>query len=227
MTNLTSQTPKIRAKLIIFDFDGTLADTVGSIADGANLALARLGLPQRELSYVRSSIGTGSGQLAWLLLPEEMRNKQNAAKVSRAYREAYDKTFLNLKELFPGMTEVLCELHGRGIKLAVFSNKPDKYVKKLCELLIPAGLISAAEGQIEGRPIKPDPTGALEICRRLCISPSDTAMVGDGETDVEVALRTGMTPVSVTWGYRSREWLKEAGGKIFVDRVEDLPDLFE
>ncbi len=227
MTNYTVPAVKIRAKLIIFDLDGTLADTVGSIADGANLALSRLGLPPRDLAYVRSSIGDGSRMLCTRLLPEYARDERHIDSMSAEYGKAYSETFLNVKELFPGMKEVLCELHGRGIKLAVFSNKPEQYVKKLCEVLIPAGVISAAVGQIPGRPIKPDPTGLLEICGLLGVGPADTAMVGDSETDVQAALRSGAHAVSVTWGYRSRQRLEAAGGTLFIDRVRDLPSIFE
>lgn len=125
------------------------------------------------------------------------------------------------------MAESLRELHSRGYMMAVFSNKQDAYVKELCASLLPAGWFGAAEGQLDGRPIKPDPATALEICARLGVSPSDAVMVGDGETDVELSLRGGLTPVSATWGFRSREALEAAGGKIFVAHPSELPDIFE
>ena len=225
--NHTSPNPKIKAKLIIFDLDGTLADTVLSIAEGANIALRRLGLPERDLVYVRRSIGCGATQLCIRLLPEEQRGEQNVARLAKTYREAYGETYMSVKELFPGMLEALKELHDRGILLAVLSNKPEEYTKNICDALIPDGIISMTLGQTEGRPIKPDPAGAEEICRSLGVSLSDTAMVGDGDTDVQVALRSGMTPVSVTWGYRTREQLTEAGAGIFADSPSELPGLFE
>jgi len=134
---------------------------------------------------------------------------------------------MHVKSLYPGMTDALEALHARGYKMAVFSNKQDAYVKNLCRALLPEGYFGAAEGQLDGRPIKPDPATALEICARLGIAPEDAVMVGDGETDVELSLRGGLTPVSVTWGFRSREQLAAAGGKIFVDSTADLPDIFE
>ena len=205
---MTNNEKKLSAKLIIFDLDGTLADTVESIAEAMNAALTEMGLPVR-------------------VLPEDRRDDATVAKLLKIYDRTYGETYMHVKSLYPGMTDALEALHARGYKMAVFSNKQDAYVKNLCRALLPEGYFGAAEGQLDGRPIKPDPATALEICARLGIAPEDAVMVGDGETDVELSLRGGLTPVSVTWGFRSREQLAAAGGKIFVDSTADLPDIFE
>ncbi len=224
---MTNNEKKLSAKLIIFDLDGTLADTVESITEAMNAALTEMGLPLRDEAYIRRSVGNGSRTLCVRVLPEDRRDDATVAKLLKIYDRTYGETYMHVKSLYPGMTDALEALHARGYKMAVFSNKQDAYVKNLCRALLPEGYFGAAEGQLDGRPIKPDPATALEICARLGIAPEDAVMVGDGETDVELSLRGGLTPVSVTWGFRSREQLAAAGGKIFVDSTADLPDIFE
>lgn len=224
---MTNNEKKLSAKLIIFDLDGTLADTVESITEAMNAALTEMGLPLRDEAYIRRSVGNGSRTLCVRVLPEDRRDDATVAKLLKIYDRTYGETYMHVKSLYPGMTDALEALHTRGYKMAVFSNKQDAYVKNLCRALLPEGYFGAAEGQLDGRPIKPDPATALEICARLGIAPEDAVMVGDGETDVELSLRGGLTPVSVTWGFRSREQLAAAGGKIFVDSTADLPDIFE
>lgn len=224
---MTNNEKKLSAKLIIFDLDGTLADTVESITEAMNAALTEMGLPLRDEAYIRRSVGNGSRTLCVRVLPEDRRDDATVAKLLKIYDRTYGETYMHVKSLYPGMTDALEALHARGYKMAVFSNKQDAYVKNLCRALLPEGYFGAAEGQLDGRPIKPAPATALEICARLGIAPEDAVMVGDGETDVELSLRGGLTPVSVTWGFRSREQLAAAGGKIFVDSTADLPDIFE
>lgn len=224
---MTNNEKKLSAKLIIFDLDGTLADTVESITEAMNAALTEMGLPLRDEAYIRRSVGNGSRTLCVRVLPEDRRDDATVVKLLKIYDRTYGETYMHVKSLYPGMTDALEALHARGYKMAVFSNKQDAYVKNLCRALLPEGYFGAAEGQLDGRPIKPDPATALEICARLGIAPEDAVMVGDGETDVELSLRGGLTPVSVTWGFRSREQLAAAGGKIFVDSTADLPDIFE
>ncbi len=224
---MTNNEKKLSAKLIIFDLDGTLADTVESITEAMNAALTEMGLPLRDEAYIRRSVGNGSRTLCVRVLPDDRRDDATVAKLLKIYDRTYGETYMHVKSLYPGMTDALEALHARGYKMAVFSNKQDAYVKNLCRALLPEGYFGAAEGQLDGRPIKPDPATALEICARLGIAPEDAVMVGDGETDVELSLRGGLTPVSVTWGFRSREQLAAAGGKIFVDSTADLPDIFE
>lgn len=224
---MTNNEKKLSAKLIIFDLDGTLADTVESITEAMNAALTEMGLPLRDEAYIRRSVGNGSRTLCVRVLPEDRRDDATVAKLLKIYDRTYGETYMHVKSLYPGMTDALEALHARGYKMAVFSNKQDAYVKNLCRALLPEGYFGAAEGQLDGRPIKPDPATALEICARLGIAPEDAVMVGDGETDVELSLRGGLTPVSVTWGFCSREQLAAAGGKIFVDSTADLPDIFE
>ena len=224
---MTNNEKKLSAKLIIFDLDGTLADTVESITEAMNAALTEMGLPLRDEAYIRRAVGNGSRTLCVRVLPEDRRDDATVAKLLKIYDRTYGETYMHVKSLYPGMTDALEALHARGYKMAVFSNKQDAYVKNLCRALLPEGYFGAAEGQLDGRPIKPDPATALEICARLGIAPEDAVMVGDGETDVELSLRGGLTPVSVTWGFRSREQLAAAGGKIFVDSTADLPDIFE
>ena len=163
---MTNNEKKLSAKLIIFDLDGTLADTVESITEAMNAALTEMGLPLRDEAYIRRSVGNGSRTLCVRVLPEDRRDDATVAKLLKIYDRTYGETYMHVKSLYPGMTDALEALHARGYKMAVFSNKQDAYVKNLCRALLPEGYFGAAEGQLDGRPIKPDPATALEICAR-------------------------------------------------------------
>ncbi len=218
---------KIQARLLIFDLDGTLADTISAIAEAVNMALTSLGMPTRSDEHVRASIGNGARMLCRRTLPENARDDGTIDRMLDAYEAAYAKTHIHTRFMYPGMAEAIGELHARGYVIAVLSNKQDEYVKNLCGQFFPSGLLLTAMGQRADIPIKPDPAPGLEICRLAGISPRETAMIGDGDTDIQMALAAGMTPVSVSWGFRSREQLNEAGGKIFVDSPAELITLFE
>ena len=106
------------------------------------------------------------------------------------------------------------------------SNKQDKYVKQIAEKILPEGIVSIALGQCEGCPTKPDPTAALTISRQLGFRATDTAMIGDGETDIMTAKNAGMLSVGCAWGYRGRDTLEKHGADHIIYFPEELLDIF-
>ena len=215
-----------KIRLLILDLDGTIADTIGSIRDGVNLAMEKYGFPPRSYEEVRRAIGNGARELIRLSVPAEKAvDAELVDRVFADYHRFYGETYLHCRSCYEGMLESLCELKERGYTLAVLSNKQDVYVKGLVAALIPEGLVSHAEGQTE-KPKKPNPTVPLEIADRLGFSPEETAFIGDSEVDMMTAHNAGMLSVGCAWGYRGREALEEAKAEVILEHPGELCRVF-
>lgn len=213
-------------RLLILDLDGTLADTIGSIRDGVNLAMNQYGYPEKSYEEVRRAIGNGARELIRRSMPADAA--EDGALVDRVfadYHEFYGQTYLHCDTCYDGIFEALTALKNRGYTLAVLSNKQDVYVKGLVRALFPEGLIAYAEGQTE-KPKKPDPTVPLEIAHRLGFSPAETAFLGDSEVDIKTALNAGMMAVGCAWGYRDPALLVETGAHVLLENPLEIAELF-
>ncbi|MBR2353782.1 MAG: HAD family hydrolase [Clostridia bacterium] len=221
---MKERTPEIR--LLIFDLDGTLADTIESIRDGVNLAMRKYGYPERSYEQVRDAIGNGARELIRRSMPEAAAaDRALVDRVFADYHVFYGETYANCRTCYEGIPEALATLKDRGYTLAVLSNKQDVYVKALVKSFFPKGWISHAEGQTE-KPKKPDPTVPLEIAERLGFSPAETAFIGDSEVDVATARNARMTAVACSWGYRDRSLLSECAPDYLLDSVSELIEIF-
>ncbi len=213
-------------KLIILDLDGTIADTIGSIRDGVNLAMEKHGFPHRSYEEIRRAIGNGARELIRLSVPEEVaEDVELVDRVFADYHAFYGETYIRCDACYEGILPAIATLRERGYTLAVLSNKQDVYVKALVEKLLPKGAISLAAGQTD-LPRKPDPTVPRMIAETLGFTPSETAMVGDSEVDVETALNAEMLAVGCSWGYRDREFLVETDAQVILDEPRELTELF-
>ena len=166
-------------KTVLFDLDGTLADTVDDIGQGLNLMRADLDLPPLSRTDVINNINNGAFVLVRRSLPElspidDEKNQEYLKVFQHYYAQCYnDKTYL-----YPGVTESIAYLKQKGLKLAVLSNKPHQFVEAIIQKLFPENTFDAVIGQGQF-PAKPDPASALHICTELNADPSETAMVGD------------------------------------------------
>ena len=213
-------------KLLIFDLDGTIADTQSSVCEAVNMALSNFGLPTVTPDAVARAMGNGALTLIRRLLPEADReNEAFVRTVFEFYDNAYDKTCISAP-FYEGMYEAMIELKRRGYLLAVLSNKQDKYVKKMMNSFFEEGLLSHMQGQTPSLPAKPDPTVPLVIAEKLGISPSDCAFIGDSDVDVLTAKNAGMTGVACAWGYRSEEVLAENSPEFLIHYPRELLNIF-
>lgn len=214
-------------KAILFDLDGTLANTISALQHGINLTMRALGYPESTEEDVLAHINNGARQLIRLSLPEALQSDEEKVTEALAlYNKMYEKTYMETDTTYDGIPEVLTELNARGYKVAVLSNKQDPFVVRLCEQLLPEGSYVIARGQREGVPTKPDPTAPLELADLLGAAPSECAFVGDSNVDILTAKNAGMLAVGVSWGYRPREVLEETGADVIVDLVPELLDVF-
>jgi phosphoglycolate phosphatase len=204
-----------RARLAVFDLDGTLVDSVDDLAASVSHALATLGLPPRTTGEIRGFVGEGARRLL------ERAVEPHGELVLPAlalWREHYEAHLLDRTRLYPGIGAALA---GAGRLLAVHTNKPGALARKILAGLGVASRMVAVVGGDEA-PRKPDPTGTLEIMARAGAAAEDTVFVGDSRVDVATARAAGVALVAVTWGLGSREELARAGATVFVDDAADL-----
>lgn len=215
-------------KGVVFDFDGTLADTLADLTDAVNVGLQRFGYPPRLASQIRSWIGNGLPTLCRLAIgdgqdplpesPEYQHLQQMAAAVTVHYLEhRLDKT-----APYPGIPEVLDTLRDTNVAMAVLSNKPHVHTAPMVEALFSRWPWIAIEGCRDDGQRKPDPQTAHTIIAQMGLEPCQVIMIGDAAVDVQTGLNAGMVAVGVTWGFRERDELLSAGAHHIIDRPADL-----
>lgn len=212
-------------KLIIFDLDGTLLDTLGDLAVACNAVLALRGLPQHSLEEYRRFVGNGIMRLVERALPEPLRNPYTVEAARRDFVSYYTDHIDARTTPYAGIPELLAELHARGMRLAVASNKFQAGTEKLVRLFFPDIPFAVVSGQRPDVPLKPDPAVVREILATTGVGPGRTLYVGDSGIDMLTASAAGVRSAGVTWGFRAREELVGAGACHLVDRAEELLDL--
>lgn len=185
---------------IIFDLDGTLADTLEDITDAVNHALAGQVSQPYHPTQIRRWVGDGVKEL--LSRAAGIDDAGAVEPLIAGFRSYYGRHCLDKTRLYDGWDEVLRSLAERGVPMAVLSNKPDDFTRRIVEALAGSGVFAHVAGQREGVPRKPDPTQALALCRILNRPPSQVLFVGDSPHDIQTARAGGMRPVAVTWGFR-------------------------
>jgi phosphoglycolate phosphatase len=137
------------------------------------------------------------------------------------YHAAYARTYRNTRECYKGIPETIAALKRCGYRLAVLSNKQDEYTKGLIEQLLPRDTFEVVMGQTE-LPTKPSPVVPSLIAGQLGLAPSECAMIGDSDVDIQTAKNAGMAAIGCSWGYRGRAALEQAGADVVVDEAQEL-----
>ena len=214
-------------KLCIFDLDGTVLDSVATIAHYANLALSQHGIEPIETERYRYLAGRGIERLLRGALAEREREGDEALyrSVYRTYDDAYNANPSHQTRIFDGMKETLDALKERGIKLAVVSNKPDFAAKGVINELYGEGYFDFVTGAVDAYPLKPDPKSTLAVVRRFGVDRGEVLYIGDTATDIETAKNAAITAVGVLWGFREKEELLSAGAEHIVGSPCELLDL--
>ena len=214
-------------KLLILDFDGTIADTFGTIFDAVVLTLDEYGYPRRTREEVRMAIGHSSLYLMKKCMPDALSSDEELLdRVHESYKKHYANTCVTCTEGYDGMVESLIALREKGYTLAVLSNKLDLFIQDMVKAVLPDGLVSMAMGKKEEFPTKPDPAAPLWMTAQLGFSPEETAFIGDSEVDVQTGLNAGMLAVGCAWGYRPRQLLVNADAHAVLDEPRELLNLF-
>ncbi len=199
-------------RAVIFDLDGTIADTISAIREGLNLTMERYGYPTHDDRAVRSFINNGARELIRRAMPEELRSDEDqVSRVLADYDLDYATVYHHTDRAYDGVCEVVQTLHHMGLQIAVLSNKQDLFVKGLAQQLLPNGCFETAQGVIQGKPTKPDPYLANIVAEHLGVLPTECIMIGDSDVDIRTAENAGMRHIGVSWGYRDEKFLREHG----------------
>lgn len=210
----------MKKKLVIFDLDGTILDTLEDLTDATNYALSVCHFPKRTKEEVRNFVGNGILKLAERAVPEGT-DRTFVLDVYKAFGEYYRRHCLDKTQVYPGVPDLMKALRAKGCLLAVVSNKADYGVQQLCHKFFD-GLFDFAVGEREGVKKKPSPDAVLEVLEALHIAKQDAVYIGDSEVDVATAKNAGMDCLTVTWGFRDRAFLAERGAKHFAERPEEV-----
>lgn len=219
-------------KLLIFDLDGTLADTIEGITEGLNRVMAAEGYPLHTRESVLGFVNYGVRQYIEEAVPAEVRGDYDTVtRLMGEYNKHYADTY-TMTVAFEGITDLLDSLKDRCL-LAMNSNKQDKFVKVLGKQLFPEGLFIAAEGFRDDRPAKPDPGMAyaiMEIASQKLgetLTPDQCVYIGDSDIDFYTAQNAGMRCVSVSWGYRPYEFLRALGDQPVARTQDELMEILK
>lgn len=209
-------------KLIIFDLDGTLINTIADLGACTNYALEKLGYPTHDIESYKFRVGNGINNLFRRSLPEGEKTDENVLRVRREFIPYYNAHNTDLSRPYPGMVELLEALQTERILLAVASNKYQEATTKIIGELYPSIRFSAVLGQREGINIKPDPQIVFDILQATGADKSDVLYVGDSGVDMQTGLNAGVETCGVTWGFRPRTELEPFHPQHIVDSVEEL-----
>ena len=209
-------------KLVIFDLDGTLLDTIADLAESANHALKQLGYPTRDVEKIRTFVGNGVNKLLFRALPDEEKTEENMMRMRTHFVPYYDAHNADLSAPYPGIVALLEELQAKGLRMAVASNKYQEATVKLVKHYFPMIDFVEVLGQREGINVKPDPTIVFDILQKAGVSKEETLYVGDSGVDMQTAINAGVDAIGVTWGFRPRTELEDFHPMGLIDQAEEL-----
>jgi phosphoglycolate phosphatase len=212
-------------QLIIFDLDGTLLNTIGDLAVGCDHMLSLRGLPTHSYEEYCTFVGNGIMRLVERALPEELRTEEYVKAARRDFVEFYIDNIDNHTVPYEGMVELVEHLQTKGAKLAVASNKFQAGTEKLIRKFFPTIEWVEICGNREGVPLKPDTALVDMIIEKAGVERKNCTMVGDSAVDIQTARNAAIRSVGVSWGFRSREELEQAGADHIADTVEELTTL--
>lgn len=226
--------------LAIFDLDGTILNTLDDLAASVNYALAQNNLPPRTTEEVRQFVGNGirnlltrsvcaakglgviEGASVFPDFPSDATPSEKDAfsvlidDVHAAFTAHYKIHCADKTRPYAGIPELLQNLRAEGVKLTVVSNKADYGVQELCAKYFP-GLFDFALGEREGIKRKPEPDSIFFVMKQFGVDKAQTVYIGDSDVDIQTARNAGIDCISVTWGFRSKEFLQEHGASVIAD----------
>lgn len=209
-------------KLIIFDLDGTLLDTLGDLSAAGNYALQTLGFPTHERSAYKHFVGNGIPKLVERMLPIG-HSAQDEERALRIFSEYYSAHKTDLTVPYSGIRELVQELSQRKIVCACNTNKAHEFAAELIERFFGSDVTDLI-GAGAGFPIKPSQLAAQELMKRHCADERGTLYVGDSNVDMITAQNAHIDACGVLWGFRGREELAAFNPKYLAENAKELRD---
>lgn len=214
-------------KLVIFDLDGTLLNTIDDLGAAVNYALTKYGFPTHELSRYKFMVGNGVQKLIERAVPTDNSDEQTIEKLLTEFKAYYDDHNCDMTKPYEGISELLENLQNKGIKIAVASNKYQQATDVIVRHFFPNINFAVISGQKEGVPVKPDPSIIFNILLQTKCAKEDTLYVGDSGVDMETAYRACVDAVGVTWGFRTEVELRHNKATYIADTASQILELAE
>lgn len=208
-------------RTVLFDLDGTLLNTIADLAAAGNHVCRKNGWPEYSVAEFQAMVGHGIPNLVRTFSPESAQDPETLAASLAEFFAYYSTHSMDHTVPYPGIPELLDRLNAAGVQLAVCSNKADEFSRLLIEHYFP-GCFALVRGKREGVPVKPDPAVVHGILSELSADPAGALFVGDSATDVHTGHNAGLPVCAVTWGFRPRQSLEEAGADFLADTVTAL-----
>ncbi|MBQ4569672.1 MAG: HAD-IA family hydrolase [Ruminococcus sp.] len=209
-------------KLVIFDLDGTLVNSIYDLADCVNLALSAHSLPKITLQECYSFVGHGIENLIRTSMKSQGGNDELYGKVRSTFDVLYAAHCNDKTVAYDGVAQLLAKLGDKGIRTAVLTNKAHEFVDGILRKCFPEHTFSIAWGNRLGLNRKPDPQGLFALIKEAGCTAEECVFVGDSEVDVHTAKNASIDLVCVDWGFRSREQLLQSGAEIITSDAEEL-----
>ncbi len=209
----------------IFDLDGTLLDTLDDLAESVNYALRTHGMPGHSTDDVRRFVGNGVRKLMERAVPDGADNPL-FEEAFATFRQHYMTHSLDTTRPYKGVPETLAALKARGCRLAVVSNKMMAATQSLCSHFFPDTIeVAIGEHEAEGIRKKPAPDTVIAALDALGVGKERAVYVGDSDVDIQTARNSGLPCISVLWGFRDRDFLKQHGAESFISTPSELIDV--
>ena len=213
----------MKNKLVLFDLDGTLLDTLDDLSEAVNHALRLRGFSLHTRAEYMTMVGHGVRNLVLQALPAEKQADDTLVDAALADFKAYYTAHIDVHtHPYPGMQELVYRLDREGVRLAIASNKFQEGTDYLVGKFFPGIPFVAVLGNRPGYPLKPDPEIVGEALRKSGVQPGEAVLVGDSATDMKTAENGGIASIAVSWGYRP---MKGTPGLTVVDTAEELNGL--
>lgn len=204
-------------KLVIFDLDGTLLNTIKDLGEACNHALKSMGFPTHPVHTYTYMVGNGIRKLIERAYPDG--DKTTIDTLLTKFKEYYNENNTKLTKPYDGISELLAELSARNINIAIASNKYQEATEKIIRYFFPQTPFVSIQGQTEGRNVKPDPSIVFAILSDCPTPKNEVIYIGDSAVDIETARRACIESVGVTWGFRPVSELRNA----YADHIVSTP----
>ena len=215
-------------KLVIFDLDGTLLNTIDDLANSCNYLLRKYHLPEHTTDKYRYFVGNGIPKLLERILPEHLKTDHEfRSALLEEFLDYYAQHKSDLTAPYQGIRELLTELHARRIAIAVASNKAHEAIAPLLQHYFPNIPFAASLGQRAGFPLKPDEAVVEAILKIVQVEKSETLYVGDTGVDMQTAVNANVKPIGVLWGFRTEEEIRNAGAQVVIAQPLELLQYIE
>lgn len=208
-------------KVVIFDLDGTLLDTIDDLANACNYALNKYELDTYEVEKYKVFVGNGAYKLVKRALTHTHDNSEKFEKVFTAFKEYYNEHMIDMTKPYDGIIELLDEFKSKGLKLAVISNKPHEFTVEIVKKYF-GDRFDIVFGHRKDYPTKPDPISLLEVIETFDVSKRECIYIGDSDVDMITAENAGVSSIGVLWGFRTEEELVGNGAEYIARTTDEL-----